>query len=262
MMNEETSIQSFTNPVLQRVWGSPDAIMLFFAGAAAEFAGIKAVDWLFFTGALPGAPIERFFETMRYAQHIFFADQREGLAAVERVNRIHGRVEQARKVTIPDWAYRDVLFILIDYGERAHTIVFGPMTAAERLTHFAALLAIGQAMHIPGLPADYTAYQVQRHQQLLDDYAHSALTTELYASYRRDLGLVRYWLLRLLQGSLLPAELHPVIGLTPTPLVNLLLRYYRYLPGGGNKLRWLHGTLLPRRYAQQLRGLARPCLAT
>lgn len=256
-MKAESPIQSFTNPVIQRIWGSPDAIMLFFAGGAAEFAGIKAVDWLFFTGALPGAPIERFFETMRYAQHIFFADPAEAAAAVERVNRIHGSVERARGVAIPDWAYRDVLFILIDYGERAHTIVFGPMTETERLAHFEALLAIGQAMDIPGLPEDYVAYQIQRHRQLLADYAHGPLTDELYACYRRDLGAVRYWLLRLLQGSLLPAELRPVVGLTPNPLIDILLRCYRYLPGSGNKVRWLHGVLLPRRYAQQLRGLAR-----
>jgi len=257
MMKAELPIQPFTNPVIQRIWGSPDAILFFFAGGAAEFAGIKVVDWLFFTGALPGAPIERFFETLRYAQHIFFADQAEAAAAVERVNRIHSNVERARDMAIPDWAYRDVLFILIDYGERAHTIVFGPMTEAEQLAHFDALLAIGQAMGIPGLPESYPAYQTQRHQQLLVDYAHSPLTDELYACYRRDLGAVRYWLLRLIQGSLLPAELRTIVGLTPNPLISALLRCYRYLPGGGNKVRWLHGLLLPRRYAQQLRGLAR-----
>jgi hypothetical protein len=43
----------FTCPPLQRIWSSPDAILLIFAGGAAEFAVIKAVDWLFFTNALP-----------------------------------------------------------------------------------------------------------------------------------------------------------------------------------------------------------------
>jgi hypothetical protein len=55
---------------------------LFFAGGAAEFAAIKAVDWLFFTGRLPAAPVG-------------------ATEAVERINRIHRRVEQARGEDIP-----------------------------------------------------------------------------------------------------------------------------------------------------------------
>jgi len=35
---------SLSSPVTRRIWGSPDAILLFFAGGAAEFAAIKAVD--------------------------------------------------------------------------------------------------------------------------------------------------------------------------------------------------------------------------
>src|SRR5215210_5710704 len=58
---------TISSAVTRRIWGSPDAILLFFAGGAAEFAAIKAVDWLFFTGRLPEAPVERFFETVRFA---------------------------------------------------------------------------------------------------------------------------------------------------------------------------------------------------
>ena len=58
---------TLSSAVTRRIWGSPDAILLFFAGGAAEFAAIKAVDWLFFTGRLPNAPVERFFETVRFA---------------------------------------------------------------------------------------------------------------------------------------------------------------------------------------------------
>ena len=101
------------------------------------------MDWLFFTGRLPGAPIERFFETVRFAQGVFFADPAGATEAVERINRIHRRVEDARGEEIPQWAYRDMLFILIYYGERAHEVVFGPMTEAERASHFGVVLALG-----------------------------------------------------------------------------------------------------------------------
>ncbi len=131
---------TLSSPVTRRIWGSPDAILLFFAGGAAEFAAIKAVDWLFFTGRLPSAPVERFFETVRFAQSVFFGDPAGATDAIERINLIHRRVEEARGEEIPQWAYRDMLFILIDYGERAHGVVFGAMTEAERASHFGVTL--------------------------------------------------------------------------------------------------------------------------
>jgi len=248
---------TLSSPVTRRIWGSPDSILLFFAGGAAEFAAIKAVDWLFFTGRLPGAPVERFFETVRFAQGVFFADPAGATDAVERINRIHRRVEDARGEEIPQWAYRDMLFILIDYGERAHEIVFGSMTEAERASHFGVGLALGRTMHLSGLPSTYAEYRDQRHRQLLEDYARSPLTDELYGSYRRALGPWRFRLLRLVQASVLPEELRDVLRLEPYPLVEELLRCYRFVPGGGNKLRPLHGALLPGRFAKQLRQLER-----
>jgi uncharacterized protein (DUF2236 family) len=162
-----------SSPVTRRVWSSPDAILLFFAGGAAEFAAIKAVDWLFFTGRLPEAPVERFFQTVRFAQRVFFGDPAQAAAAIEAINRIHRRVEEARGEEIPQWAYRDMLFILIDYGERAHEVVFGPMTEGERRSHFGAALALGRVMGLSGLPTTYAAYKAQRHRQLLEDYART-----------------------------------------------------------------------------------------
>ncbi len=241
-----------SSPVARRVWSSPDDILLFFAGGAAEFAAIKAVDWLFFTGRLPEAPVERFFETVRFAQRVFFGDPAQAAAAIEAINRIHRRVEEARGEEIPQWAYRDMLFILIDYGERAHEVVFGPMTEGERRSHFGAALALGRVMGLSGLPTTYAAYKAQRHRQLLEDYARTPFTDKLYASYRRALGPWRFRLLRAVQASVLPDELRRMLRLRPDPLVDGLLQRYRYLPGDGNKLRPLHGVLLPGRFAKQL----------
>ena len=150
-----------------------------------------------------------------------------------------------------------MLFILIDYGERAHEVVFGPMREAERISHFEVALALGRAMYLSGLPTTYAEYRDQRHQQLLEDYARGPLTDELYASYRRALGPSRYRLLRLVQASVLPQELRDVLRLEPYALVDELLRYYRFVPGGGNKLRPLHKVLLPSRFAKQLREVER-----
>ena len=39
-----------TDSIVRRIWGTADTILLVFAGASAEFALNKAVDWLYFTG--------------------------------------------------------------------------------------------------------------------------------------------------------------------------------------------------------------------
>lgn len=242
----------------RRIWGSTDAVMLFFAGGAAEFAAIKAVDWLFFTNALPSNPVGRFFDTVRFAQQVFFNDKPGSEATMENINRIHGFVENERGQSIPQWAYKDVLFIIIDYGERAHEIVFGPLSEADRLSYFEACLGIGKAMHLTGLPETYTDYQQQRHQHLLDDYAHTPLTDALFKSYRKALGPWRYYFLRDVQGSLIPEELRPVLRLKRNPVTDRLLKMYRFLPGGGNKLRLLQSILLPSQYTDMLKKLERP----
>ena len=231
--------------------------MLFFAGGAAEFAAIKAVDWLFFTGALPDDPVGRFFETVRFAQSVFCGTPEEAARSMQAINQIHRHVERARGYAIPPWAYRDVLFIMLDYGERAHTVVYGPLSDADRQAYFEAVLAVGEAMQLADLPTTYADYQAQRHRQLIDDYAHTPLTDELFARYRVALGAWRYWLLRRVQACLVPEELKAVLGLTPAWQTSLLLHLYHRLPGGGNKLRGLHGILLPRPFAKQLRELGR-----
>jgi len=112
-------------------------------------------------------------------------------------------------------------------------------------------------MHLSGLPTTYGQYRDQRRQQLLEDYARGPLTDELYASYRQALGPLRFRLLRLVQVSVLPDELRGVLRLEPYPLMGGLLRCYRFVPGGGNKLRPLHEVLLPGRFARQLREMGR-----
>ena len=248
---------TISSPVARRVWGSPDCVLLIFAGSAAEFAAIKAVDWLFFTGRLPDDPIGRFFGTVGFAQRVFFGSPDQATAAIEAIHRAHERVEAARGMPIPQWAYRDVLFMLIDHGERAHAVVFGPMTDAERRSHFGAALAMGRAMGLEDLPTTYAEYTARRRQQLLEDFARTPFTDELFRRYERVLGPWRFRLLRAVQASVVPEELRPVLGLRPDPAIDAMLRRYRFLPGGGDKLAPLHGVLLPPGFAERLREVKR-----
>ena len=65
----------FVHPssIVRKIWGSGDTILFIFAGAAAEFALNKAVDWLYFTGRLPSDPLGRLFSTVDYSRRIVFS---------------------------------------------------------------------------------------------------------------------------------------------------------------------------------------------
>jgi len=111
-------MQSFVHPqsVMRRIWGNSDTILFIFAGAAAEFALNKAVDWLYFTGKLPKDPLGRLFSTVQYARWIIFSPHDKATQAIQQMRHIHAAVEKSRGDTIPDWAYRDVLYMLIHYS--------------------------------------------------------------------------------------------------------------------------------------------------
>jgi len=248
--------QARESKVSRRIWGNPEAIMLIFAGSAAEFAVNKAVDWLFWTEALPDAPIDRFFETVRFAQEIAFGDQRAANAAIQGVNRAHAGVERSRGARIPQWAYRDVLFMLIDYGERAHGVIYGPMNDRDRIEHFEASIALGHEMGIEGLPQSYTDYQAQRSAHLQHIVEHSSFTDMLYQRYRDHLGRVRMQGLQDVQASLVPAEVATLLRLKRKWRVDWLLTNYPRLTRG-RRLRWLYRFMLPRAYAGRLASLER-----
>src|SRR5215212_9595884 len=118
--------------IVRRIWGDGDIVLLVFAGCAAEFALNRAVDWLFFTGKLPSDPLGRLFATAGYAQQIVFADELTASCTLNRIRMVHQAVERQRGQAIPEWAHRDVLYMLIDYSERAHEMLDRALTADEQ----------------------------------------------------------------------------------------------------------------------------------
>src|ERR1700712_3461251 len=108
--------------IVRKIWGKSDTVLFIFAGASAEFALNKAVDWLYFTGKLPADPLARLFSTVVYAQKIVFADYDNAIKAIDTITAIHKAVEEKRGAQIPAWAYRDVLFMLVDYSIRSFEI--------------------------------------------------------------------------------------------------------------------------------------------
>ncbi|MFN8345400.1 MAG: oxygenase MpaB family protein, partial [Spirosomataceae bacterium] len=136
--------------VVRKIWGKADTILFIFAGASAEFALNKAVDWLYFTGKLPADPLGRLFSTVDYARQIVFSEYDQALFAIDKITAIHQGVEQKRGARIPDWAYRDVLFMLIDYSIRAFELMERKMTRDEKKEAFDVFQRVGARMGISG----------------------------------------------------------------------------------------------------------------
>ncbi len=232
-------------------------MLLVFAGSAAEFALNRAVDWLFFTNKLPGDPIGRLFSTARFAQEIVFADEAAAQQTLARISTIHTAVERRRGKLIPDWAYRDVLYMLIDYSERAYQLLHRPLMAAEQQELYGVFRRVGAGLRIPELPATYTAWQHDRRRHLERDLAYSKYSSKLYAEYRRHLGWWRYELLLRVQAMLVPERVRRLLRLNPLPLLSHVLWTYRVFDR--LQLRWLvRQLLLPGRYLEDIQELDRP----
>jgi hypothetical protein len=205
--------------IVRKIWGNPDLVLLVFAGAAAEFAVNRAVDWLFFTNALPKDPIGRLFSTVQYAQLIIFAPQTRASDTLASISAIHANVERVRGQRIPDWAHRDVLYMLIAYSQRAHELMAGPLNATQLEDLYASFRQVGLALHIPQLPGTYEQWLVDRERHVQRDLVYSDFTRRLFEQYRRQLGPWRYQLLLEIQALLVPQRVLELLQLRPKRLL-------------------------------------------
>ena len=214
------------NSIVRKIWGNTDLVLLVFAGAAAEFALNKAVDWLFFTGELPNDPIGRLFSTVGYAQQIVFVDEQTAQQTLKRINAIHGAVEEKRAQTIPAWAYRDVLYMLIDYSERAFQLLYRPLSVSEQKELFTVFRRVGEGLQIPELPTNYAEWQQDRNLHLSQDLAYSDYTAQLFEQYRRHLGDWRYEILIQVQALLVPERVRKLLRFEPPGWLEYFLPAY------------------------------------
>ncbi len=118
--------------VVRKIWGKGDTVLFIFAGASAEFALNKAVDWLYYTGALPADPLKRLFSTITYARQIIFSERDIAFKTIDKITSIHSAVENSRGSNIPDWAYRDVLFMLVHYSIASFELMERQLTPEEK----------------------------------------------------------------------------------------------------------------------------------
>jgi uncharacterized protein (DUF2236 family) len=240
------------NSIVRKIWGRPDSVLFVFAGSAAEFALNKAVDWLYFTGRLPADPLGRLFSTVGYARKIIFSPLDKANQYIDQITAIHKNVEQNRGAQIPDWAYRDVLFMLIWYSIYAYEALYRQLTTAEKEEVFDVFYRVGVRMHLKDLPQTYQQWHQAHQQHLENDTICSRFTTDLYLQYRKHLGPIRFFLLKRVQALLAPTRVKQMLKLDEPGLVMLLLKVYKVLRrlSIGNLL---IESLLPLKYIAQVR---------
>lgn len=251
-------MEYFVTPdsIVRRIWSKADTVLFIFAGSAAEFALNKAVDWLYFTGKLPADPLGRLFSTVEYARRIVFAERVAAERAIDTIVSIHAAVEAKRGAAIPDWAYRDVLFMLTAYSIRAFEALERPLTKEEKEEIVDVFYRMGQRMGIPEVPGTYAAWQLARQAHLAQDLVVSPYTTDLYQQYRRHLGSLRYELVLEAQRLVVPPRVHELLRLGRQSWPPLALPLYRQMQHTVLG-RWARTALLPAAYRAQIQALDR-----
>jgi uncharacterized protein (DUF2236 family) len=240
--------------IVRKIWGKSDMVLLVFAGSAAEFALNRSVDWLYYTGRLPADPIGRLFSTVRYARDIIFSSYDRALAAIDQITAIHGGVEKSRGMKIPDGAYRDVLFMLIDYTIRSFELLGRRLTVEERGEIFDVFLRVGDRMGLRGLPGTYAEWELMREDHLERNLAYSELTKDLYGRYKKSLGAVRYRILLGGQALLVPERVRGLLSLPAGWWMGGVILFYKTMRV--MKLdRMVKAVVLPAAYRAQVAAL-------
>ncbi|MFT3909198.1 MAG: oxygenase MpaB family protein [Ferruginibacter sp.] len=240
--------------IVRKIWGKGDTILFIFAGASAEFALNKAVDWLYFTGKLPADPIGRLFSTVCYAQQIVFSNTEDAYKAIDRITAIHAGVEKSRQAVIPDWAYRDVLFMLIHYSIASFEILERKLSHAEKEEVFNVFFRVGSRMKLKELPVNYDQWIIHHDAHLQNDLLRSEHTVDLFKQYKKQLGGFRYRLLLDTQKLIVPDIVRNLMKLNKFSLVQIILPFYKI--SRVIKLdKPIKALILPANYKKQIKAL-------
>lgn len=240
--------------VTRKIWGKGDTILFIFAGSAAEFALNKAVDWLYFTGKLPSDPIGRLFSTVVYARHIFFSPKEEAFKAIDKITSIHQAVENSHGTKIPDWAYRDVLFMLIHYSIAAFELLERKLTDKEKNELFDIFFLVGTRMGLKELPENFAAWQLVRRSHMQQDLEKSHYTIDLYKQYKKHLGPVRFRILKESQKLVVPREVNHLLKLGRPTWIKWVVDLYKF----SRKIKldgFIRSVILPPAYKKQIEAL-------
>jgi len=134
------------------------------------------------------------------------------------IRGIHTALEERRGRVIPAVAYRDVLFMNLEYSVRSFPFVFGrDLSVAEKDEIVRDFSVAGELMAVQDLPvtfSDYLDIRAERYQA----FAYTEWTDRLLRAYSRAIGSFHYhfFLLPVYTGLIAP-EIRTILRLRPHP---------------------------------------------
>lgn len=242
------------NSIVRKIWSKSDTVLFIFAGSAAEFALNKAVDWLYFTGKLPADPIGRLFSTVNYAKGIIFAKMEDANQTIDKINFIHKAIEKERGYSIPDWSYRDVLFMLIYYSIASFELLERKLSDEEKEEVYDVFYRTGKRMQLQNLPPDYKTWLTAREEHLRSDLKCGKYTLDLFKQYKKHLGTIRYKILVESQILVVPDYVKHLLSFRKFSLLKPAVPVYK-LSRRINLDRLVKAILLPPAYKKEIKAL-------
>ena len=136
-------------------------------------------------------------------------------------------IEKARGESIPEWAYRDVLFMLIHYSIAAYQTLERKLSQQEKEEVFDVFYRFGTRMKLQGLPDNYNDWLKIRDEDMEHDLAKSDFTTDLYKQYKKHLGSFRYRVLIEGQIIVIPERARQLLNFRKFSFLYLFLPFYK-----------------------------------
>jgi hypothetical protein len=163
-------------------------------------------------------------------------------------------VEKNRGTLIPDWAYRDVLFMLVHYSIASFELMQRKLTTEEKEDVFQVFYRVGNRMNLKGLPMSFDEWIAMREDHLKNNLVKSNFTIDLYRQYKKHLGLFRYKILLESQVLVVPPVVNQLLRLGNISWLTPVLGIYKF--SRKLKLDWFFKSIiLPPEYRSQVKEL-------
>ena len=174
--------------------------------------------------------------------------------AIDTLRQIHNAVEQSRAASIPDWAYRDVLFMLIHYSIAAYELLENKLSEEEKEEVYNVFYRVGTRMGLKALPHTYIEWLPVRKAHLMDDLQKSEYTVDLFKQYKKHLGAMRFKVLIEGQKLVVPDRVKELLNFKDFSLLTPVVPVYKI--SRLMKMDWLlKNILLPSEYKDQINAL-------
>ncbi len=242
----------------RKLWTDLDHILLVYVGAAAEFALVEENHWLFYTEKLPSAPLDRLVSTFVWNQKVMTTSRCDAETLAKTIREFHHQVERERgreeggHPKISNEAFRAVGAMLIEYALLAEAYLEKrEVSAVEKENYYFDQVGFFQAMGIDGWEESYQLFHENHEQEIREQLKVNKHSTDLFKSYRKDLGAFRYGLLVQFMAWFVPDPISEELKLKKSAWFKPLFYLYPLLHGRA-VTKIIHRTLLPPRVLKGL----------